>query len=676
MHSGDIVTDSRGAAWVVDAVLGRGLWGTTWGMRREDGTLGVLKVPHGVRELSDAADVDTLAAACAATSRELAAQMASRRYPFLPELLGTVTLPDQREGLVMPRYDASLEARITGSMPLSDAIELTTRVLHLLATSSAGGAMHGNLRPSNVLTGPGGEAVLADPLVPAILPYRKALARLVPGRTSYLPPEAAVQPTGSWDTWALCLALFRTAAAPGQPDDTRTGRAPELPREGLGRVALAAVKDAASDRLRSERANKRFATRAVQKLGAILNRGLSGETEPSPPFRFARAADLLERLVEVDDLVRPQVDSVSKVLLGSHAREGVFEGGDQVSFSVNVGATSGVEAPEDTAVGVQLLDLDAKGEARIRVDGSRFSVDRYPSGKWRFEFVLPDVPPGRYRARVAFGVKGSDDAPLVSEGDFEVRPRPGYVPPPVVDTEPAAPLPFQRPSPPGSAARDEEGAPTEVGPSSATGARTAPRPAPPELGPADLGTAARTDAGPPTRPIAPGPPRPIAPGTLGSGSHEPVVHLTPPPVRPSPGATAQAGAATGIPPWTPPTAPPPGSASWERPAPAAPLPPPPAPSAGDAAPPWTQTPPTVPTDNELGMAELPDPLLHDYPPPAPQGSDLPSYDDGGHASGGGLRNAADRVLAFFQGDPFSASMAFLAAAVILVFLVMALFRGA
>ena len=35
------------------------------------------------------------------------------------------------------------------------------------------------------------------------------------------------------------------------------------------------------------------------------------------------------------------------------------------------------------------------GDGRVRIHGSRFTVERYPSGRWRFNFTLPDVPPGR-----------------------------------------------------------------------------------------------------------------------------------------------------------------------------------------------------------------------------------------------------------------------------------------
>jgi len=204
----------------------------------------------------------------------------------------------------------------------------------------------------------------------------------------------------------------------------------ELPRKGLSKIQLATLRDRALARLKAEGANPRFVNRVAERLGSLLNRGISAEVEPSPPYRFQAAAELRPRVAELAALVHPQVESVGKLLLSAEAKETVFLGGETVAFSVTIGATDGVTDHEHVACGVQIHDLDAEEENRVPVPEARYTVQTHPSGRMRFGFDIPDLPPGRYRARVAFAVKDSGDEPKTAEGEFEVRPPPGYVPPP------------------------------------------------------------------------------------------------------------------------------------------------------------------------------------------------------------------------------------------------------
>lgn len=696
MQHGDILTDSRGSAWIVDGSLGRGLWGRVFALKGEDGSLAVLKAPLARSDFARSADPDALAAACASVAAATRAVYEERSWPFLPRLLGTVRLPDGREGLVLPRFDASLATRIAGGVPLSDALDLVVRVLHQLTTARAGGAVHGNLRPANLFSDASGNPVLTDPAVPALEPHRRLLEAAAPERASWMPPEGASTPNGGWDTWALCLALWRASASPTAAEDP-TARKGAVPEEGVGRVAIAAIKDAAAARLKAEGANKRFAPRAVAKLGAVLNRGLSPEHEPSPPYRFARSGELLERLVEVDELLHPRIESVSKVLLGASAKDGVFEGIDKIAFSVHVGATAGVTAQDDIAVGLQLLDLDAQGDGRVRVDGSRFTVNRYPSGKWRFEFELPDVPPGRYRIKVAFRVKDEGGEPCVAEGGFEQRPRPGWVPPaPEREDTPAA-IPF-----PGSGGFASSVPPSFVDAEGSFEGRTSP---------GEEEERARRMA----------PPRPIRPlravSDLDDVGHEETPHTTPPrsepvavpfvppsvasPIRPvavmpeprtsAPPPRPALGAPHGGPyGFDPPTSPSRPGIDLRAPVPgpsprpvAAPPPRPSAPSLRTLSPasisldpPTSPSLPTVATEFDLPPDAFADPFLQDYPPPPPTGgSDLPTYDLGsgsaGHAALGGLR---DRLVSWSGGELWNIGIALVAASLVIGLLVFQLVK--
>lgn len=447
MHDGDLLTDSRGAAWVLDAPLGRGLWGRCRVVRGEDGTFAVLKAPLIQADFGDRPDAASLADACRRAAAATAALYEARAASVYPSLLATVALPDGREGLLLRRYPATLESRLAGGMPLAEAIDVVLRTLHRIATASATEPfIHGDLRPSNILLDDEGHPVLADPLVAPIVPHLDALTAAAHPRTAYLPPEASGRPRPGWDTWASCAMLYRAAMLSGRPD--HAGQAPlPLPREGLGRVALAEVQDASAGRLRAEKANRRFASRAVRALGRILNRGLSLEPAPSPPYRFEHAHELRDRLVEVDELIHPHLTHVGPLQLGPESRAGVFEGGQVVSLSVNVAATRGVDAEQDVVPGVALRDLDAPGGQRVKLSGSRFRVQSYPTGRYRFRFELLDVPPGRYEVEVAFGLRdaeGPSDAPLrTARRAFEVRPKPGYIPSSTPDDAAPTALPMR-----------------------------------------------------------------------------------------------------------------------------------------------------------------------------------------------------------------------------------------
>ncbi len=626
MQTGEVVTSARGdsgaTTWRIESELGRGLWGRSYAVVAADGTKGVLKAPLSIDDLAGVTDAGALAAACAAAADAFRRELESHRHAFLPRLLGAVTLPDGRPAIVTPRFAGTLETRLASGLPLSEAIDLVIRILHKLDTAAAVGVAHGNLRPTNILLDPSDEIALADHLVPALVPVRAALEKAAT-RSVYLPPESTGTPRATWDTWSLCVALWRACSAPGMADDG--SRRLDLPTEGLGRVQLATLKDAAVARLRAEHVIARFATKATTRLGSTLERALSGPSTPSPPYRFDRVDELRTRLVEVHELIHPTVKNVSKVMLGTSARDNVFEGAGPAEFSVNVETSSGCAADEDVAVGLLLRDQDAPGDGRVRIHGSRFTVERYPSGRWRFNFTLPDVPPGRYQIRTAFSIKDARGEASVSEGKFEVRPRPGYVPP-AVPVDVPQPIPMTRPASPTYNSDQDDGDVVEFG-----GARKSP-----------------------PRPIAPptddyARPAEAEPSTFDDDLAPMPASFTPEPRR------------GGVP-----------IASL----PVASLP----------IPSSMSNPPTLPSiayepitttslshdglDMPMPSALQADDNYHDYAPPAPIGGDLPAYDMGDLPPRfnrlDGLRTS---VLAFFQDDPWSAFMATIAGGFVFIVLV-------
>ncbi len=455
---GDLVVDREGRAWTLEATLGRGLWGRSWSVRHESGAVAVLKVPLHASDFAGRHDARELAALARAACEAQRDTVATRPYAELAPLLGLVddALPEAASatgGYFLPRLPSDLDTRLRGGLSLQEAIGAIASITHALRRADIA---HANLRPSNIFLAEEGRVILTDPHVGIDPTALRRLSDALPPRATWVPPEVqrgAVDAGGArapmTDTWALCQLLL--AVLRGVHGDPAHRTLSESLRDGLGRSDLAAVKDAGADRIAASDVPRRFAGRVTERLGAILSRGLSEADDPSPPYRFATLADLEARLEEVVDLMRPEVRHVSRPLLSSRAKDGVFDTGQPVAFTVNVTTSTGVVAPDDVVVGLVLRDLDGVNDdgshvpgARVRAPGARVDVQRHHSGRWRYAFEIPDLSPGRYTLKV--GVRIQDDASSLveAEGSFVVRPSAGYVPPPA-PSDAAAPLPPLRP---------------------------------------------------------------------------------------------------------------------------------------------------------------------------------------------------------------------------------------
>lgn len=424
MKTGDIVTDSRAAAWTLETLLGEGSWGRAWAVRDDANRLRVLKAPYEAEDLPPAsADRVPLMRAVAIEQAELLAEGHAHLIP----LEDRITLPTGAVALLLPHTPTTLARQIASGIPLVEALE----EVFLVAESLASVRMeHGNLRPTNILIDNDGRPLLTDPLTPTLRTLQPGAERSQPARKRWAAADRIAT-----DTWALCSALYTAIllderAAEGAPSQ------PEPPRTGLDKLALADLKDHAIARLRRDGANPRFIHRTADRLSTLLARGLSAQADPSPPYRFLTAGDLKPRIAEVNALIRPGIESVGRLLLASNASGDVFDAPGPVGFTVSVGPTSGINDPDDLVCGVRLTDLDAAGDGRVPLADAQFAVNRHPSGRLRFEFNIPEVAPGRYSVRVAFSIKDSGDDPAIAAGSFQVRPQAGWVPPAV---EPEAP---------------------------------------------------------------------------------------------------------------------------------------------------------------------------------------------------------------------------------------------
>lgn len=447
MKTGDVVRDAKGREYQVGQLLGRGLWGKSYMVRQEeDGEEYVLKCPLTRDDFrGDVPAPDDLLTGCRNILLEQGRILDEGRWPFLPRLHARFTTADGTPVLLLPKFTTTLEKRIQNGCSLSEVISTLCTVLQHLRLLGEGPGVHGNLRPSNIFLNERGDVFLSDL---ATRSHKSLVGRLhaIAGEPNrYLAPEIAASLdenafTPTVDTYALCAILYRAVMTPTH-GTTEPQSISTVPARGLDKAALLTVKDRVDERLRSEESNDRFHRRVADRLAAVLNRGISLETSPSPPFRFKRVTDLLPRLQEVSSLIRPEVLSVGKVIVNRPTSNQAFETNEPIQFSVSVAASPGVEVHEEMAPGIALFDQES-GE-QIRLADSGFEANRHPSGRFRFAFTLQALPPSRYVIKVAFAIKGSGHPPVTSQTNFEVHAAPGYVPPPR-PTEPMA-LPFSAP---------------------------------------------------------------------------------------------------------------------------------------------------------------------------------------------------------------------------------------
>lgn len=442
MKTGDTVRDGQGNAYQVGNLLGTGLWGKTFLVRRESNDqILVLKVPLAPDDLrADTPAPESFFAACRECLMEQARLYEQGQLPFLPKLEARFTTPDGQPAMLLPRMTDSLAARLAEKLPVSALVDILVAVAQhvrqLAQSGLAGGAFHGNLRPSNVLFNDRGDVFLSDVATPAVRRNLVALVHVLPGGAPHLPPELTATGDAPFapvaDTWALASMLWQGVTLPG-------GVA-EHPRHGLDKMAVGALKDRVIDRMKAEDSNPRFHGRLAERVGVLLSRSLSLETAPSPPFRFARLDEFAQRLDEIGALIRPQVTQVGKVMHDRPAAKPYFETDEVVGFSCTVGVSAGVEGNEEIGVGIAVFD--ARTDARQKDLDLGYTSDKHPTGRYRFAFRIAGLVPGRYRVRVAFAIRDSGQSPATAETEVEVRAAPGWVPP--VEAPREAPLAFAR----------------------------------------------------------------------------------------------------------------------------------------------------------------------------------------------------------------------------------------
>jgi hypothetical protein len=513
MKTGDVVRDPNGQAYQVGPVLGRGLWGKSYAVRVGDsGDELVLKAPLTRQDFrGEVPASDELLDACRQALIEQGRVLEQAQVPFLPRLQARFTTTAGIPVLVMPRYASTLEKRISNGVSLAEVLATLLLALDHIRQLPEGMGFHGNLKPSNILLNERGDVFIADLVTPAWARVAGRLHAIANETVPYLPPElmgslSEVKFTKSADTFAAGMILCRTVLTPRDGDDPSP---PELPLKGLDKGTLLHLKDRVKVRMKEEDSNHRFHMRMAERVAALLNRALSYETSPSPPYRFNRIEELVPRLEEIQALIRPQVTAVGKALLSRPPGVDTFETGEDIAFSVSMAASQGVEAHEEISCGIAVFDESGQ---RVRNLETAYTVDRHPSGRFRFLFRLPELAPGGYLTRVAFAIRDSGHPPSTTEVGFVVVAAAGYLPPDAPAESDAPALPFPREDDVDTAVKpvDDQNdvpEPSPIAPSGPPAPPPPPPPMPPGFDAEPLPAPTPSPAKPPT------PPSPAAPVT-------------------------------------------------------------------------------------------------------------------------------------------------------------------
>ena len=422
MNTGEVIRDGQGHSYEVGPLLGRGLWGKTYSVRTEDGMEWALKVPLSPKDLP--------------TGHEKLAQISRKILMEMGDILSNNKIPQlmtprlaftTKEGvpcLLFHKNENNLERRLNQECTMREIISICVQLIEALDALPLTLSAHGNIHPKNVFLTERGSVQLSDPITPTLAKNYKALRAAKKFDNIFAPPEVRKMEIESpqqvyVDTYSVSMILFQSAL------DNKKGTM--LPPEGLSKALRAALQDKVQNRLKEEGSNPRFHARLGAALSRFLNRALSPQNTPSPPFRFHHLQTYRERLQFLHDLIDPTVTYVGQILLDRSPGVTTFTTSEAVKFSCTIDCAPKIENFEEILCGIRLFDRSK--EERIKGSDSEYTVDPHPTGRLRFGFTMRDLPPAQYLVQLAFKIRDAGSEPKLAEGEFDIHPSPGWVPP-------------------------------------------------------------------------------------------------------------------------------------------------------------------------------------------------------------------------------------------------------
>ncbi len=422
-QTNDFIRDANGATYRIGTLLGRGLFANTYTARSENGADVVVKRSLGPQDFPESSShLVKLSRAVMdeqwqLLSRRPSAYILAPTHHFISET--------GRYCLVYPRNDHSIRQHIGQVRSYPELLRTLVNCVQALKRLPSGLLPHGNIHPNNIFWD-GKNIQFMDPLTP-LLRLHHAEFLQAKGPTAFTPPEykSKRHKKGNWDaqvgndTYALCLLLMGRLLKGSEAEVTSTGLSKLLSNNLEQSIQLLIQENPSS--------NAHFHKRVLRQSLRLLDRGLSIEPSPSPPYRFTNLEDFQSRLQDIIDFSNPSVSKVGPILFGGPLGKGTFEIEDNIGFSCSIHTTPTLEDHDDITTGTILVDLDRNGE---RVDGYDLWVDvsRLNGGRLRFQFEIQGVPPGNYGLFIGFRVNGSVATPKDVYAELSVTAPAGYSP--------------------------------------------------------------------------------------------------------------------------------------------------------------------------------------------------------------------------------------------------------
>lgn len=424
-----IIRDPQGRKLVLDECVGTGSFGSVWRARPEDGGSDVFatKLPISADDLTSDVSTELLSLAHRMV-RTQGVWLKALPSHLAPRVYGIVDGGGAIPCLVMDYLPGNLQEVLARDLHFVDLVDTLAALSRALVPLHEAGRVHGNLKPGNVfIVGPD-DYRFTDTVGETGRLLRDSLAML-PGWQHRVTPELLANPDDDTlltnpvlDTFAVGKIFYQAVVAPHAVGDVRATDG--LFVGAIDKEHLERFQQALLERYTQDEGNPHTRDLFLRRAAALIQRALSSEMSPSPPYRFYSAAELASRFEELHNLFHPSFEQLGPIVLDRPAANPAFYHGEDVKFTLSFRCQGGITNPDLLNCFVYVRDMEKQQKVRDLVqevlplhDGSRF----------RCAFTLRGLMPGQYLLRVGLGIRGTPGKPIPRDEVVTVRERPAGV---------------------------------------------------------------------------------------------------------------------------------------------------------------------------------------------------------------------------------------------------------